>query len=75
MPTTQLIAFIAAALAIAAWQVFALRAAYHGSSVRQLRDVAAPPLEHYPRLSVIVTARNEERQEQPRTLRTIGGQH
>ncbi|MBS1902465.1 MAG: glycosyltransferase [Bacteroidetes bacterium] len=61
MPTTELFALIAAAISMIVWQVFALRAAYHGTSIRQLRDVSIPQPATYPKLSVIVTARNEER--------------
>lgn len=59
--TPELIAYLAAILAIAGWQIFALRAAYHGSSIRQLKDLIVPMPARLPKLSVIVTARNEER--------------
>src|SRR4051812_16697250 len=56
----KLICFIFTGIGILSWLDFSIRAAYHGMSIKQLRDIPISESVTLPKLSVIVTARNEE---------------
>ena len=61
MDTIKLLFFISAGICILSWVTFSLRAAYHGMGIKQLTQIPFNNSRIFPKLSVIVTARNEER--------------
>lgn len=60
MDTIKVLLFIAAGICIIGWLIFSLRAAYHGMGMKMLKNMLFDPSGEFPKLSVIVTARNEE---------------